>query len=79
MAKPPTDPPPSPMPTELMETLEIVARISDWAGGRQNALAWYKSQPIPALGGRTAEDLVKSGEAETVRDYLDNLALGGYA
>jgi hypothetical protein len=63
----------------LKEMLEIISRVADWAGGRQQAMAWYRAQPIPALGGRTAEALVKSGQATAVRDYLDHVALGGYA
>jgi hypothetical protein len=63
----------------LREMLEIVARVEGWAGGRAQAMAWYRAQPIPAFGGRTAEALVKSGHAAAVRDYLDHLALGGYA
>lgn len=63
----------------LREMLEIITRVSDWAGGRLQAMAWYRAQPIPAFGGRTAESLVKTGNAAAVRDYLDHLALGGYA
>ena len=63
----------------VREMLEIVARIKGWAGGEAQAMAWYRSQPIPALDGRTAEALVKAGEAGAVRDYLDHLALGGFA
>lgn len=63
----------------MREMLEILARVQEWAGGETQALAWYRSQPIPALDGRTPEALVKSGEAAAVRDYLDHLALGGFA
>lgn len=63
----------------MTEMLEIIARIKDWAGGDAQAMAWYRSQPIPALDGRTAEALVKSGEAGAVREYLDHMALGGFA
>lgn len=63
----------------LREMLEILARIEDWAGGEAQALAWYRSQPIPAFNGRTAESLVRDGEAASVRSYLDHLALGGFA
>jgi hypothetical protein len=42
-------------------------------------MAWYRSQPIPALDGRTPEALVKGGQAGAVRDYLDHIALGGFA
>jgi uncharacterized protein (DUF2384 family) len=63
----------------IAEMLEIIARIEAWAGGRRQALAWYRAQPIAALDGRTAEALVKSGKAGVVRDYLDHIALGGFA
>ena len=59
--------------------LEILSRVSTWAGGKRQAMAWYRAQPIAAFGGRTAESLVKSGQASTLRDYLDHIALGGYA
>lgn len=65
--------------TRVTEMLEIISRVRDWAGGEAQAMAWYRSQPIPALDGRTPEALVKSGKASAVRDYLDHLALGGFA
>ncbi|SRR5258707_11902315 len=65
--------------TRVREMLEIVGRVSDWAGGKEPAMAWYRSQPIPAFGGRTAESLVKSGKASALRDYLDHIAMGGFA
>jgi uncharacterized protein (DUF2384 family) len=61
------------------EMLEIVGRIVDWAGGEKQAMAWYRSEPIAAFGGRTAESLVKEGKAAAVRDYLDHVATGGFA
>ena len=63
----------------ITELLEILDRVRDWTGGTAQALVWYRSQPIPALDGRTAEALVKTGQAGAVRDYLDHLAVGGYA
>lgn len=61
------------------EMLEILGRIADWAGGEKQALAWYRAEPLPAFGGRTAEALVKEGKAAAVRDYLDHVAVGGFA
>ncbi|MET0294007.1 MAG: antitoxin Xre/MbcA/ParS toxin-binding domain-containing protein [Phenylobacterium sp.] len=63
----------------VREMLEIIAIAQGWAGGPAQAMAWYRAEPIPAFGGRTAEALVKSGQAGAVRDYLDHLATGGYA
>lgn len=63
----------------LKEMLEIVSRVADWAGGKDQAMAWYRAEPIAAFGGRTAESLVKAGKATAVRDYLDHVALGGFS
>jgi uncharacterized protein (DUF2384 family) len=65
--------------SRFREMLEIVGRVADWAGGAHQALAWYRAEPLPAFGGRTAEALVKEGKATAVRDYLDHVALGGFA
>lgn len=61
------------------EAREILARIETWAGSKRAALAWFRSQPISALGDQTAEGLVRSGQADLVRAYLDAIAAGGYA
>jgi hypothetical protein len=63
----------------MRDMLEIVSLIAPWAGGKDQAMAWYRAQPIPAFGGRTAEALVKSGQAAAVREYLDHIAMGGFA
>jgi hypothetical protein len=63
----------------VREMVEIISRVEEWAGGKLQAMAWYRAQPIPAFGGRTAEALVKSGHASAVRDYLDHIAMGGFA
>ncbi|WP_293905598.1 antitoxin Xre/MbcA/ParS toxin-binding domain-containing protein [Phenylobacterium sp.] len=65
--------------SRVREMLEIISLVQGWAGGPAQAMAWYRAEPIPAFGGRTAEALVKSGSAGAVRDYVDHLATGGYA
>jgi uncharacterized protein (DUF2384 family) len=65
--------------SRMREMLEIINLVQGWAGGAAQAMAWYRAEPIPAFGGRTAEALVKSGNATAVRDYVDHLATGGYA
>lgn len=62
----------------LREMVEILERALPMAGNPQAAMAWYKAQPLPGFG-RTAEQLVKSGNAGAVRDYLDEVAVGGFA
>ena len=61
------------------EAADVLARIQAVAGGEAEALAWYHDQPIPALGGRTVETLVRMGQGAAVRQYLDTLATGGFA
>jgi len=63
----------------LRDMLDIVNRVVPWAGGMIQAFAWYRAQPLPAFGDRTAEALVKDGKAVALREYLDHLAMGGFA
>lgn len=63
----------------LREMVEIIARVLPWAGSVPQAFAWYRAQPLPSFGDRTAEDLVKEGRAEAVRRHLARIAAGGYA
>lgn len=65
--------------TRMREMMEILELVKVWAGGEIQAMAWYRAQPIPALNGRTSEQLVKDGQAAAVRAYIDHMALGGYA
>ncbi|WP_109355914.1 DUF2384 domain-containing protein [Sphingorhabdus sp. EL138] len=61
------------------EELKIIERILEWAGSQDQAYAWYRTQPIPSVGGETAEAMVKSGRVDVIHNYLDHLAVGGYA
>ena len=63
----------------VREVAEIINRILPWCGSVQQAFAWYRSQPIPAFGDQTAEDLVRSGRSEHLKSYLAGIAVGGYA
>ena len=63
----------------LREVAEIINRILPWCGSVPQAFAWYRSQPIPAFGDQTAEDLIRAGRAEHLRSYLTGIAVGGYA
>ena len=63
----------------LRDVAEVINRILPWCGSLPQAFAWYRSQPIPAFGGQTAEDLVRAGRSEHLKSYLAGIALGGYA
>jgi transcriptional regulator with XRE-family HTH domain len=68
-----------PTQARLRDTVEIINRVSEWSGGVGRAFAWFRSQPWPSFGDKTAEDLVKEGRAEAVKAYLARIADGGYA
>jgi transcriptional regulator with XRE-family HTH domain len=65
--------------TRLRDTVEIINRVAEWSGGTGRAFAWFRSQPLPSFGDKTAEDLVKEGRADAVKAYLARIADGGYA
>ena len=69
----------APTQRRLRDTVEILNRVSDWCGGAGRAFAWFRSQPLPSFGDRTAEDMVKAGRGEAVRNYLSRISEGGYA
>ena len=63
----------------LRDTVEILNRVAGWSGSVGRAFAWFRSQPLPSFGDKTAEDLVKEGKAKAVKAYLSRIADGGYA
>ncbi len=65
--------------SRLRDTVDIINRVSKWAGGPGRAFAWFRSQPLPSFGDKTAQDLVKEGRAAAVKAYLSRIADGGYA
>lgn len=65
--------------TRLRDTVEIINRESEWSGGVGRAFKWFRTQPLPTFGDKTAEDLVKEGRADAVKAYLARIADGGYA
>jgi len=65
--------------TRLRETAEILNRILPWCGSVPQAFSWFRSQPLPAFGGQTSEDLVRAGRIADLKDYLAGLTAGGFA
>lgn len=63
----------------LRDVLGVIDRVRNWSGSIMQAYAWYRSEPLPSFGDKTAEDLVKEGRAEDVMAYLLHLDEGGYA
>jgi hypothetical protein len=63
----------------MRDMVEIINRVLPWTGTELAAFAWYRSQPLPSFGDKTAEDLVGEGRGEAVKAYLSRIAEGGHA
>lgn len=63
----------------LREMIEIVNKVEPRFGSALMAYAWYRSEPLPGFSGQTAMQLVRSGRAEEVLDYLDAVDAGIHA
>ncbi|CDG52413.1 MULTISPECIES: antitoxin Xre/MbcA/ParS toxin-binding domain-containing protein [unclassified Halomonas] len=57
----------------------VLKEIELWSGSRPEALNWYHTYPIAALGGLTAQELVTQGRTHEVLEYLRHIRDGGYA
>ena len=65
------------MPIKTVEEQEIIRKlVSVLDADETTAKLWYVGTPIPAFGGRTAAELVNSGEAQALTDFLDGSESG---
>jgi hypothetical protein len=63
----------------LREMVEIVNKVEPRFGSALVAYAWYRSEPLAGFSGQTAMQLVRSGRAAEVLDYVDAVDAGVYA
>lgn len=63
----------------LREMVEILNRVEPRFGSTLIAYAWYRSQPLPGFGGKTAMTLVTEGRASDVLEYIEAVDAGVYA
>jgi hypothetical protein len=63
----------------LREMIEIINKVEPRFGSALMAYAWYRSEPLPGFSGQTAMQLVRSGRAEDVLDYIDAVDAGVHA
>ena len=64
--------------TLLRGMLEILSRVETRTRSLLVAYAWYRGVPIPGFGGMTADRLVREGQIDSVRLYLDQADDGGF-
>lgn len=63
----------------LREMVEVINKTEPRFGSALIAYAWYRSEPLPGFSGQTAMQLVRSGRADEVLDYLDAVDAGIHA
>jgi hypothetical protein len=63
----------------LREMIEIINKVEPRFGSALMAYAWYRSEPLPGFSGQTAMQLVRSGRAADVLDYIDAVDAGVHA
>lgn len=63
----------------LREMVEILNKVEPRFGSALIAYAWFRSEPLPGLGGRTAMQLVRAGHADRVLDFIDAVDAGVHA
>lgn len=65
--------------SRLRQMVEIVGKVEPRFGSPLMAYAWYRSEPLPGLGGRTAMQMVREGQADAVLDLIDAVDAGVHA
>ena len=63
----------------LRQMVEIVNKVEPRFGSALMAYAWYRSEPLPGLGGRTAMRMVQDGHADEVLALIDAVDAGIHA
>lgn len=63
----------------LSPLVRIIAMAAEMAGDEGRAAIWFKHQPLPGWGGKTALDLVREGKSDRVLDYLESVRAGVYS
>ena len=65
--------------SRLRQMVEIVHKVEPRFGSPLMAYAWYRSEPLPGLGGRTAMTMVHEGRADDVLALIDAVDAGVHA
>jgi hypothetical protein len=60
----------------LREALRVIRAAHDLSGNLTRAIFWYRNEPLPPFGYKTAEQLVSEGRTEDVLRYVASLEAG---
>jgi hypothetical protein len=60
----------------LREALRVIRAATDISGDVSRALFWYRNEPLPVFGYKTAEQLVSNGRTDDLLRYVSSLEAG---
>ena len=58
------------------EAIRVIRAATDLNGDVSHAIFWYRNEPLPAFGYKTAESLVIEGRPEDLLRYVASLEAG---
>lgn len=64
---------------DMPEEADLLKKLEEIAGSRDEAEAYFRDQPVPEAGGKTLQELVRAGRAEAARAYLEHVDRSGFA
>jgi len=60
----------------LRESVRIIRAATDISGSVENAIFWFKNNPLPVFDYKTPQDLVSEGRTEALVRYIQSLQAG---
>jgi hypothetical protein len=57
----------------LRQAIRVIRAATDMSGDIDRAIFWYRNDPIPTFGYKTAETLVTEGSTEDLLRYIQSL------
>ncbi|WP_332392435.1 hypothetical protein [Burkholderia ubonensis] len=58
------------------ESLPVIRAAADVSGDLSSALFWYRNEPLPTFGHKTAEELVSEGRTDDLLRYMASIETG---
>ncbi|WP_230958699.1 MbcA/ParS/Xre antitoxin family protein, partial [Burkholderia stagnalis] len=60
----------------LRDALRVIRAATDISGDVRSTLFWYRNEPLPTFGYKTAEELISEGRTEDLLRYVTSLEAG---
>ncbi|WP_348771938.1 DUF2384 domain-containing protein [Burkholderia sp. Tr-862] len=60
----------------LRDALRVIRAATDISGDIRSTLFWYRNEPLPTFGYKTAEELISEGRTEDLLRYVTSLEAG---